>query len=312
MKNQIPNFFIVGAVKAGTTALCNFFEQHPDVLMCPIKEPFFFAKDLRLKNFSNEYQEKNFLNVTEYLSKPELKKKHIAFIESEADYKQLYRDRDNQAVVGEASAGYLYSKIAAKEIFEFNSASKIIMILRNPVDRAFSHWLMDFNAGDVTKSSFLEAVREDQESLHKGWGKSHLYIELGLYYEQVKRFMDIFPSEQLHIVLYDDFVRDPQCCWRSMLQFLNLSYYPVDLTQRYNQARINKYPLFYSWIKKITKNFSWRKKILKKYDTGIQKLFFKLENQKIDKKERQELRGYFESDTAKLSALIKRDLTLWV
>jgi len=311
--NHNPNLFIVGAAKAGTTSLYNYLDMHKDVYMSPIKEPHFFSKDIRHSTFTHKGASKVSIDMKKYLAKEILEKRHIEFIENFDDYIELYRDVKNEKIIGEISTGYLFSNVAAAEIYNFNPDAKIIFVLRNPIERAFSHWLMDLRGNDVCRSSFLDAVQEDQHKEDKGWGKSHLYIELGLYYQQVKRYFDIFPREQLLVLLFDDMKTNPKLFYKTIYSFLNIEYMKMNTTQKHNQASILKYP----YINLIVKKFKLNLIASKLLPFNVIK-FFKnilLTNESLPKlttKEREELLEYFEGDIKKLEKLIDKDLSVWL
>ena len=122
----LPSFFIVGAPKAGTTSLYHYLEEHPEVYMSPIKETNFFS--------SKQMQEQELY----YDATP---------IQSKNQYLELFKDVSQEKQVGEASVSYLYYTGVAKKILEFNPKAKIVIMLRNPVERAFSHYLMDKRLG---------------------------------------------------------------------------------------------------------------------------------------------------------------------
>ena len=134
----LPTFFIVGAPKAGTTSLYHYLEEHPEVYMSPIKETNFFS--------SKQMQEQELY----YDATP---------IQSKNQYLELFKDVSQEKQVGEASVSYLYYTGVAKKILEFNPKAKIVIMLRNPVDRAFSHFLMDKRLG-LSISSFMDVIQE--------------------------------------------------------------------------------------------------------------------------------------------------------
>jgi len=156
-----PNFFIVGAVKAGTTLLYHYLSQHSNIYMCPIKEPHHFCTDIRCEDFSQDYRRQTCFDMEKYLNKSPLQMKHIAFIESRKQYLDLFREMKSERMAGEVSTGYLFSHNAAKEIHKFNPNAKIIMVLRESVERAFPHWVMDLRGTDVYRKSFLDAIEVD-------------------------------------------------------------------------------------------------------------------------------------------------------
>ena len=309
---ELDYFYIVGAAKSGTTSLYHYLDKHPDVYMSPIKEPHYFCKDIRSENFNRRYQKEVCFDIDKYLEKMVLEKKHIAYIDSFEKYSQLFREQINEKIAGEASTGYLYSEVAAEKIYKFNSDAKIVIVLRNPIERAFSHWIMDLRSSNVCRSSFCEAIREDQDSTRKGWGKSHLYIEIGLYHKQVKRYLDVFPREKVLILFYDELRDNPTDFFKKLFNFLKIEYLSIDVTQRYNSASIPKYTTLNAIMKKIrlnqlaTKYFpeSIKKKVKNALSTSDNLL-------KLTTDDRANTLSYFEADIMSFEKLIGRDLSAW-
>ena len=189
-----PNLFIVGAAKAGTTSIYKYLSEHPDIYMSPIKEPNFFGSDISWEDFRHDYKINTQLDFDKYFSKKKLIHKHIAFIEDINLYMKLFRNGEDFKILGEASTSYLYSKLAAKEIYKFNPTAKIIIILRDPLERTISHYLMDYSSKKYKTKNILEDLKKDFYSSKKGYGITNLYIDLSLYSEQILRYIKIFPK----------------------------------------------------------------------------------------------------------------------
>lgn len=311
--NKKPNLFIVGAAKSGTTSLYHYLDQHPDVHMSPIKEPHYFCKDIRCKDFTETYKKNVCFDVEKYLRKKNLEKKHISFVENHEEYLQLFRDARRERYLGETSTGYLYSSIASNEIYKFNHESMIIMVLRNPIERAFSHWTMDLRGNDVYRESFVGAIKDDMEKTDKGWGKSHLYIELGLYYEQVKRYLEIFPEKQILILMYDDLKNNQKFFFSELFNFLKITPSNIDSNKKYNSAGIPAYPMLRSLLKQLgiinvaskILPLKWKKNISKTMtNTGSLP--------ELRKKDIDAIKYHFIDDIQKLEKLINRDLSSWI
>ncbi len=162
-----PNFLIVGAMKSGTTFLYSVLSQVDGIYMPSNKEPHYFAS----------------ADIPESASR--------IVIRNKSDYLSLFSKAIDAKVIGEASTNYLYSKSAPLRIHETIPHAKIIIMLRDPIERAFSQYLMNVMSKDfnVHKLSFYEAITSDYSRVEKGIGISILYVEKGLYYEQVKRYM---------------------------------------------------------------------------------------------------------------------------
>lgn len=236
-----PNLFIVGAAKAGTTSLYHYLNAHEEIYMSPVKEPGFFCSDIRWDGFRKEYKKGTQFVAEEYFSQPHKPKRHITFIDKEKDYLRLFENSSYVKYRGEASTAYLYSQHAAAEIFKFNPKAKIIIILREPVERVLSHYFMDVSGGVQKEGNILKALKKDYTSNQKGWGKSNLYIELSLYFEQVKRYIKIFPKEQILFLKFEDLKKDNNMVMQEVFQFLDLTGPKSEtaiISRKYNKTRI--------------------------------------------------------------------------
>ena len=194
-----PNLFIVGAAKAGTTSLAYYLQQHPDIYISSFKEPHHFSR----------------ITPT-----PELRA-FFPNVPDEADYLKLFKDARQEAVLGEASTSYLWTPGTPERIFKKVPDAKIIILLREPVGRAYSHYLNDAREG-TEKRPFLQAVTEDYARQHKGWGVSHLYADLGFYCHQVERYLATFPPHNVYIEFFEAFVGDPVPVLESIFRFLGV------------------------------------------------------------------------------------------
>ncbi|WP_353686678.1 sulfotransferase [Thermodesulfovibrio sp. 3462-1] len=237
--NKIPNFFIVGAQKAGTTSLYEYLKEHPEIYMSPVKEPHYFAKDLDYENMRRDM------------------KRTTIFIRTLEEYLELFNGVKNEKAIGEASPSYLYSKVAAYEIKKFNPDAKVIMILRDPVERAYSHYLMNLRDGLTSEKDFIKEVLSDLKKPKKGWGISHLYIELGLYYEQVKRYLDTFPKDNVKILLYEDFKLNTYEVIKDIFSFLGVenNFYSPKFEHIFMEGVTVKYPKLNKLLKMIYSDY---------------------------------------------------------
>tara|TARA_X000001036_G_scaffold439118_1_gene489007 strand:+ start:1153 stop:2118 length:966 start_codon:yes stop_codon:yes gene_type:complete len=316
-KLKVPNLFVVGAAKSGTTALYNFLDQHPDIYMSPLKEPHFFCTDIRIENFNDDYKKRNFFNTSKYFSNKKLPKRHIAFLDNRNDYFELFREHKNEQYAGEVSNGYLYSSKAANNIYNFNPSAKIIIILRNPCDRAFSHCRQEYIFGNesdnATYKNFTQKIINDYKVLDDKWGgKSHIFIELGLYYNQVKRYYDLFPKENIKILLYDDLKNNPEQIKDNLFNFLNLEIPDIDFSQKFNSSIVPKNSLIAYFFELFKNNGFLRNLFSNKFKNYIKKTFFKESKQTILKKDRKIILNFFTKDIKKLEKLIKIRLVHWL
>ena len=232
-----PNLFIVGAAKAGTTSLYNYLEAHPEIYMSPIKEPLFFGEDVSFSDFREDHQRNTKMDFRDYLAKKPLKKRHIAFVEKQKDYLALFKEANNLPILGEASTSYLYSEKAAKEIYDFNPKAKVIIILRDPVERTASHFLMDYARGNQDDINIKKVLERDYNTVPKGYCISNLYIDLSLYYDQVQRYLSVFPKDQILILHYDDLIGHTKAILEKIFTFLKVENITVVQTSKFNVTK---------------------------------------------------------------------------
>lgn len=203
------DFFIVGFMKSGTTALASFLDQHPEICISVPKEPAYFAKDL-MKESDAFHGHKVYFKVR-----------------TPKQYEDLFKHAHEEHLYGEASTAYIYSKEAAKNIHTYNPDAKIIIMVRNPVE--FMHALhMQYvnetveDEEDFEKALALEQQRKKGNRIPKRVRvPSYLfYTERLKYYQQIKRYFDVFPKKQILVVLHDDFLKDNRKTYSKVLKFI--------------------------------------------------------------------------------------------
>jgi hypothetical protein len=195
--NKWPNLFIVGAPKAGTHSLYEYLNQHPKIFMSPRKEPYFFCPIM----VPNEDEKSN----------P---------IRNEKEYLNLFKESKNEIFLGEATASYLGDPKSAELIYKKIPNAKIIIIVRNPIDRAFSSYWGLVKHG--LKISFSDSIRNDFEKLKKE-EISDSYLFAGFYFEQIKKYQNIFGKENVKIIISEEFRNNVEQVVNEVLIFLGLS-----------------------------------------------------------------------------------------
>jgi hypothetical protein len=205
-----PDFFIVGNPKSGTTALYHFLSVHPQLFMCKPKEPFYFAKDL----CKNPDPDGIFHQLTE------------------EQYLALFEEAETSQLCGEASAVYLYSRVAAEEIAAFNPEAKIIAFLREPIDFLHSFYMQlkrspiaaGENARSFATALRLEKYRRQGRRIPRGCAVPELlyYRDWIKYAKNIGRYLKVFPRDRVRVFLYDDFRESNQNVYREMLEFLGV------------------------------------------------------------------------------------------
>jgi hypothetical protein len=234
MKIIKPNFIIIGAMKAATTSLYTYLKQHPDVFMTSIKEPKFF----------------NNLNKNSVFK---LKGKGLVKIKTMEQYQNLFQKAINEIAIGEASPSYIFDEDCHILIKDNLPRVKIIAILRQPVERAYSNFLHAKRADQEKETEFEKAFNEENEMLKKGI-KTHYYLEKGFYYKQLKRYYAVFPKEQIKIILFEDIIKSPEKITQEVFEFLNVdSSFIPNTSKKANVSGVPKGTL--GWIiMKLRKN----------------------------------------------------------
>jgi hypothetical protein len=301
MSNKLPNFLIVGAAKCGTSSLHNYLNQHPDVFM-----PTFTPEGIKVKE-------------PRFLIKEKLQKRLPKGIWNYDDYKLLFDSVTNEIAIGESTVLYLYyHNEAIKNIKKYLGEDvKIIIMLRNPIDRAYSAYSFASRTPQENQT-FKEALINARERFDKDETLSPmiLYKELGLYYKMVKDYMENF--KDVHIVLYDDFILQTDLEVSRVFDFLNII----------NTNDINTNKIINSggkqWNSKFMKKLLMReagvKKILKmllpkKVRVSIKNWLissFTSKSDPINQSIKKELLDYYQKDIRLLEKLINKDLSKWM
>lgn len=199
--------------------------------MSPEKEPHYLAFNDQ-KEYESIFGHKNFYTTL---------RKNPAPIITESAYLDLFKTPENFKIVGEASTSYLYSRLAPLHIREkYNSTDlKILIFLRNPVERAYSQFLHHVRDGLEYTEDFFEAFYSGKERRNRGpfWH----YMKMGLYAEQVKRYIDLFGNEKIKVIKFEYFKKDPNRVKREICEFLGITMTENRQPEmRYNKTGIPK------------------------------------------------------------------------
>jgi hypothetical protein len=237
----IPNFFIVGAAKCGTTSLFDAISQHPDVFCCPVKEPNNFAFDPTEREAALvEARTRGDVidaEISRFLAMPS-----VAIAASYEVYLSLFKAWNGERAIGEASTSYLPSSVAAEAISGLRPDARIIMILRDPVRRTYSHYLMELQAG-AAHASFDKVVREGLLLIRNGFASGGGIVSSSFYAPQIQRFLDHFPREQVLILLFEDLVSEPVATLRRVFCHLGVDPEPAGhiRVRRENKSRLPRF-----------------------------------------------------------------------
>jgi hypothetical protein len=221
--SQLPTFLVLGAQKAGTTALYYALSKHPEVFMSAVKEPAYFVAPEALEATAGPGDRDH---------------SPVATLE---DYRGLFAGAGDVAARGEASTSYLHTPAAAARIKDGLPAAKLIAILRNPADRAYSNFLHLLRDGREPLHDFGAALAAEAQRREQGWSLSWRYREKGLYGAQLERYMALFGPEQLRCYLYEDYNDEPDATLRDIYRFLGVDAdFAQDLSLRLNVGGVPK------------------------------------------------------------------------
>lgn len=290
----LPNFIVIGAAKAGTTALYWYLAEHPDVFMSPVKETNYFAYGVDA-------------NGRLLYGDPE----HHAFpVTTLEEYRQLFAGAAHARAIGEASPIYLECPETSGRIHDLLPGVRLICALRHPVERAYSDYLMFLRS---RSRQFDPAVELSSDAT---WARpdSH-WMRISCYAEPLRRYLELFPRNQLHVLLFDDLKRDPLEAVQSVYRFLEVDAdFVPDLETPHNIGGIpasralerfltskSLHAAVRPWVP--TRAINWVRRVRTRNLRAAPPLPAGL---------KQELTEHFRDDINRTSELIGRDLQLWL
>lgn len=296
----LPNVFIPGAGKSGTSSLHNYLNMHPDISMSKIKEPHFWTNP-NFKNYNN-IDFKQYSNLFN------------------ADCK--YR--------GESSTGYLFFEDFVENL-KSNSIEKpkFIVLLRNPIDRIYSHYWWLKGIGSET-SKFRAAVLKDMniipnQSLQLAEQHYKNYFQFGLYGKNIDRFYTAFGKENIHIITTENLHKNTLRTINSCFHFLGLRNLEKAPDLNINRTKILRFPWIYKNVKKMVLGKSKFKKIIKPFfprilrnelNKNLYPLIYKLTSTskkypEIETQDREWLQGLYLEDVRHLKQITGLDFNEW-
>ena len=295
---NLPNFFIVGAAKAGTSSLWRYVNQHPDIFMPKDfyhKEPSYFVSHYGMSSFQ--------------------------------EYRSLFRGATQDAV-GEASTAYLTCEHSAQAIASHVPDAKIIVMLRNPARRAYSLYNWMAQEGYEYALSFDRALRLEE----KRWQSStfrrnnpqyfwnYMYFRSGCYAPQVQRYLDVFGKENVRILLFEDFINDAHVYCSEVFSFLGVDPTFQPNTAVHNPSKYTPFPPLQVFLRRLTSvGVRIRNRLLKQRLTSKERRDFMLKlgqlkrkPPKIEASTYRSLMARYETDITKLETLIDANPTRWM
>lgn len=277
------NLFVVGAAKCGTTSFHEYLSQHPNINMSLKKETNFFSNE-QLKNDNLYYSG---VNICENIN----------------DYLNCFSPNSNAEIQGESSVSYLYYSNSVKKIYSYNPNAKILIFLRNPVDRAISHFLMDFNAGYFRCK--IEEIFMQREKYPKQFQQ---VFELGNYFKQIQEYYNVFPRKNIKIIIMEKQFHDLKKVMKEVEDFLEIkNHVSYNFTiKNFSLTPKNLFvKLFYKNL--FIKNFS-KKIFSKKMIKILKNIFLSRDKIKISKKTRNLIIDFYKHEINLINTLVNFDL----
>ncbi len=295
-----PNLFFVGVPKAATTSVNEMLSLHPQVFCGRIKSPNFMNADIELADLPR---------VHEIATRGDV---HGALVRDEKSYLDLYHGAENFPIRADCSVDYLRSAMAAEKISERVPNAKILAVLRNPIERCLSHYLMDLRIGRPV-GTFDDEIHRHLSLLGRSefWGGN--YIATGFYDDQLKRYFDRFPRGNILVGIQDDLEADGAAFMTRVFAHLGLD--PIALPRRraVNVAQRPRFESMNRWfytagIKRwISVNIPETIK-----DPLKRRYYTTMVRDRISDAQYARLAEMFRDHVVKLSAMLGRDLTPWL
>ncbi|QIN84371.1 sulfotransferase [Rubrobacter tropicus] len=306
----MPNFFMVGAQKAGTTSLYHYLNQHPQVYMSPVKEPFFFNHEI---NADHEIVEREFGGPA---------RRRASRFTNLDEYRALFENVTGESAVGEASTLYMYAPGTAGRIKKYASQARVIALLRNPADRAYSSFLHARRLGVEPLAHFSEALRSEEERRRQSWRYVFHYRNLGFYHAQLEPYYELFGQEKVGIFLYEDLRDDPTGVARGVFRLLGVDDgFVPDTSRKHNPSGVPKSRAARAAVKAMDavaaaflESFSANSRLYpfaSRVRRRAQGLML-AKPEAMDPEIRAELLDGYEEDILKLEELTGRDLSVWL
>jgi hypothetical protein len=307
MKEQfnLPNFLIIGAAKCGTTSIHNYLGQHPEVFTSPTKEPHFFADfdPNKLAEHSFKYGHNK--------------------VQNSSDYYRLFNDSADYKIRMESSVSTLFYSKAMIKAKEMLGNPKVLIVLRNPIDRAYSNYMHHVRDENETLS-FEDALNQENQRANESYWWGYQYKKVGLYFEQVEMALKTFGLENVMVVLFEDFLNSKAEVLCDLCNFIKIDEnFQFDTSSIGNKTGVPKHKWKSSLFKTIANNNSILKKVyrlLLPSEKRVQlhnSLKNNLHNKNLVKPEliletRIELANFFKPDVINLQNLINKDLSHWL
>lgn len=310
---RTPTFLVIGAQKAGTTALYGYLRRRADVFMSPVKEPVIFARDFDVQRFTPEVRRHvaGAMDIEEYFRNPG-RPMPFCLVHDWEQYLRLFSGVRDQVAVGEACTWNLPSRAAPAEIRRRLPDVRIVMVLRNPIDRAYSAYRMFWGQGMI-RGTFRRTLEREVNG-NAQFGRSFGLVQFGQYADAVRRYVELYPAERIRIYRYEDLKIDPQGVVRDVLSFVGASTDgPLNVTGEFNRPAVPRFPVLHGVISRLPLGASAVRQIWKSRSRSPARWYWTSRPPPpMLAGDRAFLRSVFASDVESLSDLLQKDFSAWL
>jgi hypothetical protein len=294
----LPTFIVIGAGRSGTTSLHQLLGQHPGIFMCRRKSPNHFAATVAQPEWETP--------VARGMAKQ--------WVSDRAEYEELFAGAPSEAVVGEVSPVYLQAVDVARRIHETVPDVRLIAILRDPVERAYSHFVGRRRDGIEPEPSFARRIQRELDApLPDDVAFGH-YLGCGRYHHFLTPYFDRFRRDQLRVHLYDDLLNDPDALLADVFAFLGVDPgFAVDTSARLNRTGEIRNPfLRRAWTTSVRARTAMRPYLPAAVRRAGGQLFLDdLEKSPLDADLHRRMLDVLDDDIGRLEQQIDRDLSAW-
>lgn len=309
-----PHFLVVGVVKGGTTALYNLLDRHPGIHLPPIKETNFFSRaNMRPVDFTREYALDVRLDVDAYIRGGMKQVVHIAHVNDAARYAALFAGARAGQVLGEVCPSYAICPSAAGAIHAARPDAGIFFMLRDPVQRAWSQYIMNLREGKTTERDFLLEVEHDSRQPKQGWGVNHQYLSLGLYADQVERYIRLFGKDRVQVLLHEQFKQDPKGMMRQV--FAQIGVAPMDdmdVSGKFNEAAVPRNAALNRLLVRSGALSTMKSLVPRNLRGGFKNMLYsKKDLPQLSEEQARALWERYAADVDRLSTMLHTDLCQW-
>lgn len=311
----MPNFLIIGAPKSGTTSIFSYLKQHPQIYTSPVKEPAFFAfEGMKLDGSVGPFAE-GLKNRPSDSLKWYQERVSVAITNLE-EYRGLFKEVSDEKAIGEASPGYMYFSQSPERIHHYVSDVKLIAILRNPADRAYSSLVHRAQYGLDSKADFSKILKKEDYNIDDEWWGFHHEIRTGFYYKQLKRYYERFSPSQIRVYLYENLETSALSLMQDIFSFLEVDEkFVPNVSKKYLISAIPKNKLWHRFLTKPNPIKGLAKKLLpEKFRQSLGKSLIEQNMGKPPKppEVRRQLLDIYREDITQLQELIGQDLSHWL